>query len=189
MRNEMGLSAIPALYRYTTAIVFTLLSYVIVHSDKVHAETQADNMNLKTAPAFTLPEISSRQNISLEDYQGKIVLIDFWASWCGPCRKSLPEYNDLRNRLQASPIGDMFEILAINVDMTNEEALAFLNKHPVDFPVLEERSGQSQQAYDLLTMPTSFLVDQHGKIRIAHQGFNPGYIEYLEQEISQLLTE
>lgn len=173
-------------HRLPTQVLMLLVLVGLL--SQTHKAYSDNSTSFKQAPAFNLPEINTQQKISLDDYQGKVVLIDFWASWCGPCRKSLPEYNDLRNRLQASQIGDKFEILAINVDMSNEEALAFLTKHPVDFPVLEERTGKSQQAYDLLTMPTSFLVDQQGKIRIAHQGFNPGYIEYLEKEIGQLFA-
>ncbi|WP_156508609.1 TlpA disulfide reductase family protein, partial [Oleiphilus sp. HI0132] len=92
-------------------------------------------------------------------------------------------------RLHSKQNGKDFEILAVNVDVTTEEAMRFLEQYPVDFPVLEERSGKSQQAYELLTMPTSFLIDREGYIRIAHQGFNTGFIRYLEKEVNMLLQE
>ncbi len=138
------------------------------------------------APDFTLPNLYTGETVSLSDYRGKVVLIDFWASWCGPCRASLPEYNELREKIRASHVGDRFEILAINVDVTSQEALGFLKDYQLDFQILEERTGKSQQAYDLLAMPTSLLVDQEGRIRIAHQGFTKSYIRYLETEIKKL---
>ena len=141
------------------------------------------------APGFTLPDIYSGEMISLEDYKGKVVLVDFWASWCGPCRASLPEYNKLRNKLQASVIGDKFEVLAINVDGTTKEAMSLLDQYAFDFTVLAERSGKSQQQYELMAMPTSFLVDQTGLVRLAHQGFNRGYIDLLEKKILKLFLE
>ena len=133
-----------------------------------------------------MTDIYSGKKISLNDYRGKVVLIDFWASWCGPCRASLPNYNKLRNKLRASDIGDNFEVLAINVDGSTEDAMRLLKQYEFDFTVLEERSGKSQRDYDLLAMPTSFLIDQQGIIRMAHQGFNMKYIDQLEEEIKAL---
>lgn len=139
------------------------------------------------APEIELPNIFNQELIKLSDYRGKVVLVDFWASWCGPCVASLPEYNELRNRLIEKHSSDVFEVLAINVDATTEEALEFLKDYKLDFQILEERTGKSQHAYDLLVMPTSVLIDQKGKVRVAHQGFSKGYILYLEQEIDKLL--
>jgi len=143
----------------------------------------------KLAANFELPNIYNGNMVSLADYRGSVVLVDFWASWCGPCQASLPEYNKLRNKLQATLPKNKFEILAINVDGTKEEAMRFLNKHSLTFPILKESSGKSQRAYELLAMPTSFLVDQQGFIRISHVGFNPGYIVQLENEILKLVIE
>jgi len=143
----------------------------------------------KLAPNFTLPEINSGKTISLEDYRGKVVLVDFWASWCSPCQASLPQYNLLRNKLQATLPNKDFEVLAINVDGTKQEAMSFLNQHDLKFPILKESSGASQRHYGIMAMPTSFLIDQTGHIRIAHAGFSKGYINVLEKEILALLNE
>ncbi|MCG8613621.1 MAG: TlpA family protein disulfide reductase [Pseudomonadales bacterium] len=140
------------------------------------------------APEFSLPELNSEKQIKLSDYRGQVVLVDFWASWCGPCRASFPGYNALRNRLQRELGPDQFEILAINVDVTEAEANTFLAKQPVDFKVLRESTGKSSRDYNLVGMPTSFLIDPDGQIIIAHQGYSPAYLELLETEIKRLLN-
>jgi len=143
----------------------------------------------QAAPDFTLPEIYQGGKISLSDYHGKVVLVDFWASWCGPCQASLPRYDQLRNKLRASDIGGRFEVLAINVDMTKKDAMGFLKRHPLSFPVLRESTGKTQQKYDLLAMPTSFLVDKKGRIQVSHAGFSPDYIGFLETKVKALASE
>ena len=160
-----------------------LISSISLLSSTLSAET------FKVAANFKLPDIYNGKMISLEDYKGSVVLVDFWASWCGPCQASLPEYNKLRNKLQASLPKGKFEVLAINVDGTKEEAMEFLNKHQLKFPILKESGGKSQRDYELMAMPTSFLVDKKGYVRIAHVGFNSGYINQLENEVLKLVAE
>jgi thiol-disulfide isomerase/thioredoxin len=169
------------------AIFYFALLFIGLFSFNANISAEAlPNKHFEQAHDFSLPDIYSAEHVSLRDYQGKVVLVDFWASWCGPCRASLPEYNRLRNKLRASAIGDNFEVLAINVDATNEEAMALLDQYDFDFKVLAERSGKSQRDYELMAMPTSFLIDQQGRVRLAHQGFNRGYITLLEAEINKL---
>ena len=118
-----------------------------------------------------------------------MVLVDFWASWCGPCQASLPEYSLLKQKIHKTFPKSSFEILAINVDGNKKEAIQFLTKLELAFPILKESSGKSQRDYELLAMPTSFLIDKKGLIRIAHVGFSKGYIQLLEKEIAKLVNE
>ena len=170
---------LPFAFLYFVFIFCALFSF----TSRVSAASEVDDI----APLFTLPDIYSGEMVSLSDYRGKVVLVDFWASWCGPCRASLPEYNKLRNKLRASAIGERFEVLAINVDGTTKEAMSLLDQYEFSFKVLAERTGRSQRQYELLAMPTSFLIDQQGVIRLAHQGFNRNYITLLETEIAKLI--
>ena len=198
--SQAHISGTPTVMSKSDRILsFSLLYFVILFTglstftSEVSAaskeQLQLKDAKYNKAPDFSLPEIDDRKVVKLSDYKGKAVLIDFWASWCGPCRQSMPEYNALRNKLQKHEATKDFEILAINVDVTTEEALHFLERFPVDFPILEERSGNSQRDYDLLTLPTSFLIDPDGYIRFGHQGFNSGYIDYLEKEVRAILIE
>ena len=157
--------------------LFFALSFSNAHADE--GDRAAD---------FSLPNLLSQEIVSLSDFQGSVVLVDFWASWCGPCRASFPAYEQLRNRLQEKYGENSFEVLAINVDMEKQEALSFLKKQKVSFPILNENTGgDTQHKYQILAMPTAFLVDQAGQIVFQHSGFNSGYAAHIEQTASELI--
>lgn len=137
------------------------------------------------APAFSLPDIYSGEEKALAQYRGKVVYLDFWASWCGPCRQSLPLLNTLRNELGE----DKFEVIAINLDENPEDGKRFLEKYPVTYPVLTDTSGDTPQKYQLTGMPTSYLIDQNGNLRGAHQGFRSGDIDKIRDIVKTLIQE
>ncbi len=138
------------------------------------------------APALDLPVLQNgAARVSLASLRGKVVYLDFWASWCGPCRVSFPQLDDLHEEL--SPRG--FEVLAVSVDETREDALAFLRELPVGYPVAWDGGGVTPQAYDVLGMPTGYLIDRDGKVRLVHRGFRRGDGARLRSEIVKLLEE
>ena len=139
----------------------------------------------KPAPAFALTAISGGTSISLEQLKGKVVFVDFWASWCGPCRQSLPQYEKLRTELADKP----FAIIAINLDEETADATAFLKQHPVNYTILRDPAGDVPKAFGLVGMPTSYLIDRDGIVRAVHTGFDPPDIDKLRVEIHALLEK
>lgn len=134
------------------------------------------------APAFNLKRIGADGSVSLSDMKGKVVLVDFWASWCGPCRQSLPLYNKLRAEF---PRQD-FDIVAINLDEELGDAKSFLAQHPVEYTTLQNPQGDIAKAFELKGMPSSYLVDRDGVVRATHVGFDPKDIDALRSQIATL---
>ena len=137
------------------------------------------------APDFRLTPFSGTQPVSLSDYRGKAVLVDFWASWCSPCRQSLPLYDKLRADFPASD----FAVLAIGLDEDTADALAFLHEHPVEYMTLQDSKGDVAQAFGLKGMPSSYLIDRSGIVRYRHIGFEPRDIDALKREIATLIPQ
>ena len=135
------------------------------------------------APVFSLPRLGESTPLALADLKGTIVYVDFWASWCGPCRKSLPLYEDM----QAGFPADQFRIIAINLDEDREDALHFLESHPVSYPILLDPEGATASQWRIQVMPSSFLLDTDGTIVKAWAGFEHSHIEEIENEIRALL--
>jgi thiol-disulfide isomerase/thioredoxin len=139
----------------------------------------------QAAPAIDLPLLSGDGSASLQALRGKVVYLDFWASWCGPCRVSFPLLEQLREELQ----GQGFEVLAVNVDEFEADAMQFLKEVPVSYPVVRDAAGVTPQTYGILGMPTGYLIDQSGVVREIHQGFRKSDAAKLRTAISELLGE
>jgi peroxiredoxin len=123
--------------------------------------------------------------VSLSDYKGRVVLIDFWASWCGPCRLAFPAINDLHVELRDRG----FEAIAINLDEQRKDADRFLADRPHALTVLFDPKGGSATSFGLGGMPSSFVVDREGRVRFAHTGFTPATLNEYRREILLLLRE
>jgi thiol-disulfide isomerase/thioredoxin len=120
----------------------------------------------------------------LEQHKGDVIYLDFWASWCGPCRKSFPWMNDMQTKYKQQG----FAIISINLDADHELAQSFLKDHPALFSVIYDPKGLTAKKYKIKGMPTSYLIGRDGQIKKAHTGFFINKINMYEDEIKQLLT-
>lgn len=142
-------------------------------------------ISLFSTNAMAAENFSINHETKLSDLKGKVVYIDFWASWCKPCRASFPFMNDMHAKYQAEGL----EIIAVNLDENKENAEAFLERLPANFTVVFDPDGNIAQQYELVGMPSSYLVDRDGNLRASHQGFFTAQLPAYENEIKQLLAE
>ena len=136
------------------------------------------------APVFTAPALVGKEQVSLSAYRGKVVYLDFWASWCAPCLSSLPLLDELRQEFSAAD----FQIVAVNVDANPKDGRAFLRKRPIGYPSASDPKGNLPARFEVETMPTSFLIDRQGVIRYVHKGFRKGDMDELRERIKELVA-
>ncbi len=143
---------------------------------------QATNPNAVPAPDFTLQTLDG-ESVSLSDYRGKLVMINFWASWCPPCNSEMP---DLQRYYEQHQDED-FIILGVNYQDTPDKVQAFIEKYGVTFPILLDSDGRVANLFGVQGLPTSFFVDKEGNVL----GYQPGPVtkEMLEDGITPLLQK
>jgi cytochrome c biogenesis protein CcmG/thiol:disulfide interchange protein DsbE len=156
------------------------LALVVVAALAVVA-VQADGRN---APSVKLRAIDG-STVELKALSGKVLLVDFWASWCLPCKAAFPALNRLHEELQAKGV----EVLAINVDEKRREADAFLAQTPHTLRVLLDPRMAAADAFRVRAIPTAFLIDRAGVIRYTHEGYPVETVETFRREVATLLAE
>ena len=163
--------------RQTTAITFVLGALVVsMPWIAASVSTPAPNVSVHTADGTA---------VRLADYKGKVVLIDFWASWCPPCKASFPALDAVYREYREKGL----EVLAVNVDERRRDADTFLDAHPHRLTVLYDPKGVSPEAFGVKGMPSSFLIDRAGNIRFTHLGYSGNVADSYRQEITKLLSE
>jgi thiol-disulfide isomerase/thioredoxin len=135
------------------------------------------------APAFDLA-MADGKPVSLASLRGNVVYVDFWASWCVPCKRSFPWMNALNDRHR----GKRFAIVAINVDKRRPDAERFLRDVPATFPVVFDAAGATPAAFDVKGMPSSYLIDRDGIVVSVEEGFHDEHVAALEARIDALLA-
>jgi peroxiredoxin len=136
------------------------------------------------APDFTLRSADGR-NVRLEELRGQVVLVNFWATWCGPCRQEMPHLNKLYEKYKSSG----FVLLGVNVDDDTTQAAGVASKLGVTFPVLPDSDKRVSRQYDLNAMPSTVLIDRDGRVRYLHRGYQNGYENTYDRQIRELLKE
>ena len=134
-------------------------------------------------PDVALPTQSG--SVDLAKLKGKVVYVDFWASWCGPCKQSFPWMNEMHAKYAARGL----DIVAINVDAKMADAERFLVATPVKFTIAFDAKGQTPKQFDVKAMPTSYLVNSDGKVVLVHAGFRDADRALLEAAINTALTQ
>ncbi len=139
----------------------------------------------KVGPDFALPGLDG-QPIALSGLRGSVVWLDFWASWCGPCARSFPWMQSVQARWKPQGL----RVVAVNLDRRTEDALAFMRRFGADgLTVVFDPKAQSAQNYQVKAMPTSFLVDRQGVVRLAHTGFKESDALPLESQLREVLAK
>lgn len=134
------------------------------------------------APSFEVPGASGA--VRLADMKGKVVYVDFWASWCAPCKQSFPWMNDMQAKY--GPHG--LQVVGVTVDKKREDAEKFLSSTPAKFLIAYDTTGKVAETYKPQGMPTSFLIGADGVVRAVHVGFRDGDKAALEREIQAALS-
>jgi peroxiredoxin len=136
------------------------------------------------APDFTLRQIEG-PNLRLAEQRGNVVMVNFWATWCGPCRVEMPHLNRLYEKYR----GSGFTLLGVNIDDDPATARALAGKLGLKFPVLLDTDKRVVGTYDLNAMPATVLIDRDGRVRQVHRGYREGAESIYEQQIRDLLKE
>jgi peroxiredoxin len=158
-------------------IIFFLVG--VLSSTHISAKTISGK-----APNFTLKS-NSGKNIKLSELRGKVVLINFWASWCDPCRQEMPELNKLYSKY--NKLG--FTILGVNVEKDTKEAMKIIKDDKIVFPILFDSENKVSKLFNVEAMPTSIVVGRDGKMRYLHRDYKPGDIRKYKKWVKELVRE
>ena len=159
------------------------LTLSIIIATAMVAQTEAASVS-GPAPNFTLKSLDGK-NLKLSEMRGDVVLINFWASWCGPCRQEMPLLNALHNKY--APLG--FTVLGVNVEENSADARGFVSNFPVDFPVVLDNKNKVSRQYDVIAMPTTVVVDRDGNMRFLHKGYKSGDEKEYRKMVKKLIRE
>jgi thiol-disulfide isomerase/thioredoxin len=145
----------------------------------------ASSSDNTAAPDFSLPLINREGKVNLKDLKGRVVYVDFWATWCPPCRKSFPWMEEMHTRYQE----DGLTIVAISIDAKHELAEKFVQDLKPSFIIAHDPGKETAKLYKLRAMPSSYLIDRNGNIISTHLGFRTSRSNKLEAEIKAVLKK
>lgn len=162
--------------KFIRIFILSLMAFLTINAN-------ANEMK-EPAPNFTLKSYSGK-NLKLSEFRGQVVLINFWASWCGPCRQEMPLLEKLHNKY--SGLG--FTVMGVNVEENNTEAKGIVKKDKLTFPVLFDTQNKVSQLYKVSAMPSTVIVDRDGNMRYLHQGYKPGDEKTYNTWVKKLIKE
>lgn len=136
-------------------------------------------------PTVTAPQLGDSRPLAFGELRGNVVYVDFWASWCVPCRQSMPTLDGLYKKYQQRG----FRVVGVNKDVAKDDAQRFLQRVPVTFALVADADDKVARAFDVQAMPSGYLVDRKGVVRYVHHGFTAGTGVTLNTEIEALLKD
>ncbi len=136
------------------------------------------------APNFSLLDANGK-SVALSDKLGEVVLVNFWASWCGPCRKEMPILNEIQKKFADKGV----TVIGVNVDQRREKADKYLSEIHVEFPILFDTHGDVSELYSVMAMPSTAILDRQGNIRLIHAGYKSGDEKIYDKIIETLAQE
>ena len=156
-------------------ISVSILAFSYVSFAKIRSEA---------APDFVLKSATGK-NIRLSELKGRVIMLNFWATWCGPCAEEIPYLNKLHDSLDPYD----FELLGINLDEDQSKAMHLANKLDMNFPILFDVQKDVSKSFSVDAMPTTIIIDRSGKIRHVNRGFKKGYEKRYYEQIQALRKE
>ncbi|MCW5813733.1 MAG: TlpA family protein disulfide reductase [Labilithrix sp.] len=138
----------------------------------------------KPAPELSIETLNDKGTISLNELQGKVVIVDFWATWCAPCKQSFPKLEELQKK-----VGDKVVIVGVSVDDEKKGVAEFAKENGATFAIGWDQGHTIASRWKVGTMPTTFVVDATGKVRHIHDGYHEGETDRMEKEANALLAE
>jgi len=165
---------IPLSFRKATSKPLLLVALLLLSVTTARASNIANPIATELTPA---------SEFNLDDYRGQLVYLDFWASWCGPCKASFP----WMKRLQSTYKSQGLQIVAISVDQEADDAEKFLAKYQPNFEIVADPGGTLAKQYEILAMPSSYLIGPQGNILWSHKGFRKRDQQPLEEKIQAAL--
>jgi len=160
------------------------LMLALVFSVFAASSLASSGMEGQLAPDFALKS-STGENLRLSEFRGDVVMINFWATWCGPCRQEMPLLDELYSRYER--VG--FSLLGVNIDDDSRRAMDMIEELGVNFPVLFDARKEVSKLYEVEAMPVTVIVDRTGTVRYIHHGYKPGYEDKYLDQIRSLLRE
>jgi cytochrome c biogenesis protein CcmG/thiol:disulfide interchange protein DsbE len=140
---------------------------------------------LLAALLLVIPPVAAEDSpFNLEDYHGKVVVLDFWASWCVPCRRSFPWLDEIQEKYAA----DGLVVIGVNMDADQSDAESFLREYPVEFKILQDPDGALARRFDVIAMPSSYVIGRDGQTAARHLGFKVAKLQEYEDTLKRVLT-
>jgi thiol-disulfide isomerase/thioredoxin len=179
MRKVRALAVSSSASRFAALLALVFVAALLVGSLSVAAPSTPAK-----APDFKLP-LKGGNDMALSQLRGQVVMINFWASWCGPCRQEMPLLETIHKKYK--PMG--FTMLGVNVEPDSKLADDFLKKTPVSFPVAYDRESKVSKLFRVQGMPSTVIVDRKGNVRVVHKGYKPGDENTYLTHIRSLIRE